>query len=468
MPMLNGVAPSRPVPTRWSILDADRGALAAYRRIRREVFVAEQGLFAGDDLDEIDDDPRTVVLVAIDADGTVLGGVRIAPATRDRDLGWWTGSRLVVTRAARSAGGIGAELVRRACARTLELGVVRFEATVQAANARMFARLGWVEWGRTEIGGAEHRRMRWPIDRIARQASATKSFLAELLDPDGAWGAASEGALGGPGFVGDDGAPVPGTDVIAACDAILPAMIDRDPEWAGWCGVLVNVNDLAAMGAEPVGMLNAIGARDASYARRVMNGIRSASDAWGVPVLGGHTQLGVPSALSVTALGRASEPVAGGTGLAGHAISVTADLHGGWRRGFARSQWDSSSARRGAELRELTRMVGNARPAAAKDVSMAGLVGTTGMLAEASGCGAILDVDRIPAPDTVALGDWLGCFPGFGMITTDRPGDGRMTSSVTTTAECGELTAGTGVGLRWPDGVVTEAIPGAVTGLGRA
>ena len=91
------------------------------------------------------------------------------------------------------------------------------------------------------------------------------------------------------GFVGDDGAPVPGSDVIAACDAILPAMVERDPEWAGWCGVLVNVNDLAAMGARPVGLLDAVGARDASFAARVLRGLRAAADAYGVPVLGGHT-----------------------------------------------------------------------------------------------------------------------------------------------------------------------------------
>jgi hypothetical protein len=36
-----------------------------------------------------------------------------------------------------------------------------------------------------------------------------------------------------------------------------------------------------------------------------------------------------------------------------------------------------------------------------------------------------------------------------------------------TSAACGELVAGEGVALRWPDGVITEAV-GAVTGLGSA
>ena len=65
----------------------------SYRALRRATFVAEQGLFAGTDHDDVDDDPRAVVLVATDRDGTVLGGVRLAPCTAT-DLGWWAGSRL--------------------------------------------------------------------------------------------------------------------------------------------------------------------------------------------------------------------------------------------------------------------------------------------------------------------------------------------------------------------------------------
>jgi hypothetical protein len=40
---------------------------------------------------------------------------------------------------------------------------------------------------------------------------------------------------------------------------------------------------------------------------------------------------------------------------------------------------------------------------------MAGVVGTVGMLAEASGTGA-------------EMGAWVTCFPGYGMLTADRPG----------------------------------------------
>jgi len=112
--------------------------------------------------------------------------------------------------------------------------------------------------------------------------------------------------------------------------------------------------------------------------------------------------------------------------------------------------------------------VARARPAAAKDVSMAGIVGTLAMLAEASGCGAELDVARVPRPSGVAMGDWLTCFPGFGMLTADRPGRPPLDAGPATSAACGRLVVGEGVTLLWPDGERTRAIDGPVTGLGAA
>jgi AIR synthase-related protein len=246
-------------------------------------------------------------------------------------------------------------------------------------------------------------------------------------------------------------------------------MVERDPEWAGWCSVLVNMNDLAAMGAAPVGLLDALGARDASFAARVLSGLRAAAGAWGVPVLGGHTQLGVPAALSVTALGRTARPIPAGGGRPGDEVRVTADLGGGWRRGHTGRQWDSTSHREPVVLRDQQRAVALAGPAAAKDVSMAGLAGTLGMLAEASGCAAELDVAAVPRPVGASVGDWLTCFPGYAMITADRVGSTEPPPTpATTSAVCGRLRPGAGVRLRWPDGEYTEAVAGAVTGMGVA
>ena len=455
--VLLGSRASAPSLDTFVVVRAEGPEVEAYRSLRRAVFVREQGLFAGSDADDADDDPRTVVLVARAIDGEILGGVRLHPTVPGRDIGWWRGSRLAVAPDARMLLGVGAALIRAACAAAEDAGALRFDATVQAQNERLFRRLGWVPRERVHLHGHPHVVVDWPIARVQRLASATKSALGDLV-----------GSLvsGTSGFLGDDGAPVPGTDLVAACDAILPAMVERDPEWAGWCAALVNLNDLSAMGAAPVGLLDAVGARDASFARRILRGLGEASRAWGVPVLGGHTQLGVPAALSVTALGRTTAPVPGGGGRPGHSLRVTADLGGSWRPGYSGAQWDSSSHRTSAELRSLAGVVPALAPAAAKDVSMSGLVGTTGMLAEASGCRAVLDVSQVPTPGAASYGDWLTCFPGFAMITTERAPASVELPAFLTSRVCGELTDGSGVGLRWPDGVVTDAIDSPVTGLG--
>jgi putative N-acetyltransferase (TIGR04045 family) len=421
---------------------------SAYFALRHRAFVEEQGLFSGTDRDDVDDDPRTVVLIARSSEGTVLGGVRLWPAT-EVDLGWWQGGRLV---AVGSHPGVGSALVRAACAHAERLGVLRFDATVQSAD--FFRRLGWTVMGEEVVGGVPHTRVRWPIGRAQALADATKRELGALL----------QGMhLGGAGFVGDDGSPVPGSDLVAACDAILPAMVERDPEWAGWCSVLVNLNDLAAMGAAPVGLLDAVAGQDSTHIASVLRGLRRAAEAWGVPVLGGHTQTGVPASLAVTALGRTANPIPAGGGQAGENVYLTADLGGGWRPGYTGRQWDSTSFRSAAVLQAQQSAVGRAAPSAAKDVSMAGIVGTLGMLAEASGVGAVLDVARIPKPERAFVGDWLTCFPGFAMLTT-----ARLEAPETTSRACGQLTPGEGVRLRWPDGVETTVIDKGVTGLGTA
>ncbi len=459
---LSILAGTRPQPPqRFLIHPADTRELRQYRRLRRASFVVEQGMFTGTDHDDVDDDPRAVVLVAVADDGAVLGGVRLAPACSP-DIGWWTGSRLVADPAARAAG-LGPALIRAACAHVESAGALRFEATVQHRYAPMFVGLGWTDHGECVVAGRPHHVMRWPLDPIQRTATATKAFLGEALDPL----RAVPNGLGPAGFVGDDGVPVPGSDIVAACDAIIPSMVERDPEWAGWCSVLVNVNDLSAMGATPTGLLDAVGAPNRSLLTRILRGVAHASQAWRVPVLGGHTQLGVPASLAVTALGRAPHPVPAGGGVAGDDLRLTVDLAGGWRRGYHGRQWDSSSSRSPDELARLASFVAASRPRAAKDVSMAGIAGTAGMLAEACGVGAEIDVAAVARPAGADMGSWMTCFPGFGMLTA---GDGKAVPLPGGVASevCGRLTAQVGVRLRWPDGVVTPVLAAGVTGLGTA
>ena len=449
-----------PPPARLIVVDArdDAGRLGAYGRLRHREFVATQRLFSGHDIDDWDRHPETIVLTALSADGTVLGGVRLHP--EDGQIGWWRGSRLV------TAGGggwarraVGEALVRAACARALEAGALRFDAYVQSGHQAFFARLGWSSVRRTALAGRDHLLMRWPVERLAEHAHATKSPLGDLVGA----------MLPGDRWRGDDGVPLAGTEIVTCVDAITPSMVDRDPEWAGWCGMLVTAGDLAAMGATPIGVLDAVGGRDSGHVSAVLRGLRAGAEAFSLPVLGGHTQIGVPGALSVSGFGRTADPVPGGGGRAGDALWLCADTRGQWRRGYRGQQWDSTSDRSSAELRSMLDVIGRSRPHAAKDASMAGIVGTLAMLTEASGCGAELEVARIPRPNGARMADWLTCFPGFAMLLAQPVGASAPKAAPAVSRRCGSLSSQRGVRLRWPDGELTTAIGSAgITGLGVA
>ena len=459
-----GAPPAREgEPAPWLIVpvaDGDpRGA--RYGALRRAEFGERQGLFAGSDRDAADTDPATRALVALDRDGEVLGGVRLHPDHPGAEaLGWWRGSRLVVdARAGRARGRIGAALVRAACAQALDAGALRFDAHVQSAQVPFFTRLGWRAGRAITVCGHPHRLMHHEPGRFAALAAETKAPIGELVG----------GLLPADRWRGDDGVPVPGSDVVACTDAIVPAMVDADPEWAGWCAMLVAAHDLSAMGARFVGALDALAAPDAAHARRVIDGVHAGAQALGLPVLGGHTTLGAPAALAVTGLGATPRPVPAGGGRAGDVVRLTADVRGGWRPGYRGRQWDSTSWRGREALEPMLSAVARARPRAAKDVSMAGVVGTLGMLAEAAGCGAELEVGAVPRPASASLADWLTCFPGFAMLTADAPGAPPLHAGEAVSAVCGALDSAPGVRLHWPDGERTCALPaGGVSGLGAA
>jgi hypothetical protein len=57
---------------------------------------------------------------------------------------------------------------------------------------------------------------------------------------------------------------------------------------------------------------------------------------------------------------------------------------------------------------------------AAKDISMAGTLGTALMLLECSRVGARIDLDSIPRPNGVDFERWLSAFPSYGFLLSVR------------------------------------------------
>ena len=119
-------------------------------------------------------------------------------------------------------------------------------------------------------------------------------------------------ALGSSGFVegpGDDGAAISigNTFGIVCGEALWPPFVSADPRGAGIAAILANVNDVAAMGALPLAIVDTIAA-DEDTAREILSGLAYASSLYRVPIVGGHLTLtdGPPS-LSAFALGH-TEP----------------------------------------------------------------------------------------------------------------------------------------------------------------
>lgn len=124
--------------------------------IRHQVFVDEQAVFAGSDLDSRDDEESTIAVLGY-SDGIAVGTVRLFPL--DLVEGRWQGDRLAVLSAYRTHG-VGGPLVRYAVAAAGAHGGRTMVAHIQPANVAFFRRLGWVGAGEPEVyAGLPHQPM---------------------------------------------------------------------------------------------------------------------------------------------------------------------------------------------------------------------------------------------------------------------------------------------------------------------
>jgi selenophosphate synthetase-related protein len=232
---------------------------------------------------------------------------------------------------------------------------------------------------------------------------------------------------GGPG---DDGAVVelPSTGaatVVVGGEAMLPAFVAADPFAAGVAAMLTNVNDLAAMGAEPLALVDTIVAPE-PVARRALEGLRHASDLYGVPVVGGHLTIhDGPPALSAFGLGRAApgRVLSVRHAAPGQRLILAGCVEGVMRPDFPFfGSFDARGTELAGDVRVPAALAASGAAVAAKDVSMAGILGSLGMLLECHGLGVTVDLEALPRPDGVALVDWLGCFPCVLFLLCAAPG----------------------------------------------
>ena len=226
---------------------------------------------------------------------------------------------------------------------------------------------------------------------------------------------------GEPIWLGDDCAAIPEGDgyLLLATEGLWPPLVEAEPWFAGWCAVLVNVSDIYAMGGYPIAVVDALWSQTEPQATLLWEGMLAASNAFNVPIVGGHTNCHSPyGALSVAILGRARALLTSFDAQPGERLLLVTNLRG--RSHPKYPFWDAATMAEPTDLQRhfslLPQMAEKGLCQAGKDVSMGGIIGTTLMLLETSGCGAMLDLDTVPCPHNLPFDQWLLSFPSYGFL----------------------------------------------------
>ena len=126
--------------------------------------------------------------------------------------------------------------------------------------------------------------------------------------------------------------PLEDTNLISTCDMLIQSR--HFPEGMsyfdmGFKSVTVNVSDLAAMGAEPLGFLLAVAVPkelELNHFRQIIDGVLKACDYYHIPLIGGDTNEASEIIINGTALGLADRPLMKDAYCTGDLIALTGDI----------------------------------------------------------------------------------------------------------------------------------------------
>ena len=226
--------------------------------------------------------------------------------------------------------------------------------------------------------------------------------------------------------LGDDAAAIEhdgGSYLLAAAESVYRPLLKSNPCLAGKTSVLTNVNDIYSMGGRPLAILDVLCSADVGETDEILSGIRDNAERYNVPVIGGHLSAEAgESTLAVFILGKATRLLSSFNASEGDDLVMAVGGKGKFYPGF--NFWDSSSVLSKTDalrhLEILPELAEEELADAAKDISMAGAVGSVLMLLECSRKGAEIHVDDIPTPSGVGLTEWLVTFPSYGFVLSLR------------------------------------------------
>jgi len=228
---------------------------------------------------------------------------------------------------------------------------------------------------------------------------------------------------------GEDAAAIEyGNDyILFAADGIMESLVKTDPFYAGYFAVLVNVNDIAAMGGRPLAMVDIMSMSDGKVCSKLLRGMERAIKKFNVPIVGGHTHPDCNyNAIDISIIGTVpkSDIIRSNTAEAGDDILFAIDTDGFFPEGL-RYAWDTTTRKDDNLVQDqLALMCTIAKEhlvTAGKDMSNPGCVGTMGMLLESSGKGGYIDIDKIPRPKYADTTQWLLAYQGYGFALSCKP-----------------------------------------------
>jgi thiamine-monophosphate kinase len=230
------------------------------------------------------------------------------------------------------------------------------------------------------------------MERVSAEAEFIAALRA-LADSPAARGFADDAAV----------LEIGGARLVLTHDVLVEGVhfLAGDPPGdVAWKLLAVNLSDLAAKGATPVGVLLGYTLGDEAWNRAFIDGLGHALAEWDVPLLGGDTVAG-PRVLGMTAIGEARGPVPSRSGAnAGDDLWVTGtigDAGAGLRILRGELPHDDFLVERYRRPRPRLEAGRRLAPlvSAMMDVSD-GLVIDVSRLAEASGVAFAMEMDEVP------------------------------------------------------------------------
>ena len=226
---------------------------------------------------------------------------------------------------------------------------------------------------------------------------------------------------------GDDASAIDIGDnqvVLLAADGIWGDLMNVDPYWAGYCAVLVNVNDIAAMGGKPIAMVNIMAVDNEEIYDKILSGIVDGCRKFNVPMVGGHLHPDAEyNSLDVAIVGIANKDslITSSGASVGDKVLVAIDTDGRQYPGIPLN-WDTTYEKDEKLVRDqikiMQKIAEEHLPSAGKDISNPGTLGTLEMLLESSSVGASVELEKIPRNEDVDWDMWLRAYPGAAFVMT--------------------------------------------------